>query len=99
MSDSFFHTDAMLRMIEDSSRYIKQYMNDSPRIGIILGTGLGSVINDVEIHATLEYKDIPHFPISTVESHSGKLIINTLEHKPIISMQERFNFYELYSMQ
>lgn len=99
MSDSFFHTDAMLRMIEDASRYIKQYMNDSPRIGIILGTGLGSVINDVEIHATLEYKDIPHFPISTVESHSGKLIIGTLEQKPIIAMQGRFHFYEGYSMQ
>ena len=99
MSDSFFHTDDMLRMIEDASRHIKQYMNDSPRIGIILGTGLGSVINDVDIHATLEYKDIPHFPISTVESHSGKLIIGTLEQKPIIAMQGRFHFYEGYSMQ
>ncbi|MCE2755569.1 MAG: purine-nucleoside phosphorylase [Ignavibacteriae bacterium] len=99
MSDSFFHTDDMLRMIEDASRHIKQYMNDSPRIGIILGTGLGSVINDVEIYATLEYKDIPHFPISTVESHSGKLIIGTLKQKPIIAMQGRFHFYEGYSMQ
>jgi len=99
MSDSFFQTDDMLRMIEEASRYIKQYMNTSPRIGIILGTGLGSVINDVEIHAIVEYKDIPHFPISTVESHSGKLIIGTLEQKPIIAMQGRFHFYEGYSMQ
>lgn len=99
MKSAYFHPDEMLRMIDDATQHIKQYLDDTPKIGIILGTGLGSVINDVNIHAVLEYKDIPHFPISTVESHSGKLIIGTLEQKPIIAMQGRFHFYEGYSMQ
>lgn len=99
MKPSYFHPDEMLRMIDDATQHIKQYLDDTPKIGIILGTGLGSVINDVNIHAVLDYKDIPHFPISTVESHSGKLIIGTLEQKPIIAMQGRFHFYEGYSMQ
>ena len=99
MKPSYFHPDEMLRMIDDATQHIKQYLEDTPKIGIILGTGLGSVINDVNIHAVLDYKDIPHFPISTVESHSGKLIIGTLEQKPIIAMQGRFHFYEGYSMQ
>ena len=99
MKSAYVHPDEMLRMIDDATHHIKQYLNNAPKIGIILGTGLGSVINDVNIHAVLEYKDIPHFPISTVESHSGKLIIGTLEEKPIIAMQGRFHFYEGYSMQ
>ncbi|MFM8456185.1 MAG: purine-nucleoside phosphorylase [Ignavibacteria bacterium] len=99
MNHSSSHPDKMLAMIDNAAQYIKQFVNDSPKIGIVLGTGLGSVINDVEIHATLDYKDIPHFPISTVESHTGKLIIGTLEQKPIIAMQGRFHFYEGYSMQ
>ena len=99
MKSAYVHPDEMLRMIDDTTHHIKQYLYDAPKIGIILGTGLGSVINDVNIHAVLEYKDIPHFPISTVESPSGKLIIGTLEEKPIIAMQGRFHFYEGYSMQ
>lgn len=99
MKPAYFHPNEMLRMIDDATHHIKQSLNDAPKIGIILGTGLGSVINDVEIHAVLDYKDIPHFPISTVESHSGKLIIGSLEQKPIIAMQGRFHFYEGYSMQ
>lgn len=99
MKPAYFHPNEMLSMIDDATRHIKQSLKDAPKIGIILGTGLGSVINDVEIHAVLDYKDIPHFPISTVESHSGKLIIGSLEQKPIIAMQGRFHFYEGYSMQ
>ena len=99
MNPTHVNPDAMLRMIEDAKNHINRYLQDAPSIGIILGTGLGSVINDVQIHATLDYKDIPHFPISTVESHSGRLIIGTLEQKPIIAMQGRFHYYEGYSMQ
>ena len=99
MNPTLVNPDAMLRMIEDAKNHINHYLQDAPSIGIILGTGLGSVINDVQIHATLDYKDIPHFPISTVESHSGRLIIGTLEQKPIIAMQGRFHYYEGYSMQ
>ena len=99
MNPRFFTPDDMLGMIEDAASLIKKSMNDAPRIGIILGTGLGSVINDIKVHAALDYKDIPHFPISTVESHSGKLIIGTLHDKPILAMQGRFHFYEGYSMQ
>ena len=70
-----------------------------PESGIILGTGLGALINDVTIDCSIDYKDIPHFPVSTVEFHSGKLHFGTLEGKRVVVMQGRLHFYEGYSMQ
>jgi purine-nucleoside phosphorylase len=71
----------------------------APEIGIILGTGLGGLVHEIEIQYTLPYESIPDFPVSTVEGHSGKLIFGMLGGKRIVAMQGRFHYYEGYSMQ
>lgn len=70
-----------------------------PTVGVILGTGLGTLVRDVEIVAELPYEEIPHFPVSTVESHHGRLILGRLGDVPLLVMQGRFHYYEGYSMQ
>lgn len=70
-----------------------------PRVGIILGTGLGDLVHQVQIEESIDYSDIPHFALSTVESHSGKLIFGYLEGKAVVVMQGRFHYYEGYSME
>ncbi len=69
-----------------------------PELGIILGTGLGNLVNDIEVAYALSYEDLPHFPISTVESHTGRLIFGTLRGKKVVVMQGRFHYYEGYNM-
>lgn len=69
-----------------------------PEIGIILGTGLGGLIREIQAHSEIPYKDIPHFPQSTVKGHSGKLIFGTIGNKKVMAMQGRFHYYEGYSM-
>ena len=73
-------------------------MTTAPETAIILGTGLGSLVNEITDKYEIEYKDIPNFPLSTVEGHSGKLIFGKLGNKEIMAMQGRFHFYEGYSM-
>ena len=73
-------------------------MTTVPETAIILGTGLGSLVNEITDKYEIEYKDIPNFPLSTVEGHSGKLIFGKLGNKEIMAMQGRFHFYEGYSM-
>lgn len=73
-------------------------MTTKPETAIILGTGLGSLVNEITEKYEIEYKDIPNFPLSTVEGHSGKLIFGKLGNKEIMAMQGRFHFYEGYSM-
>jgi purine-nucleoside phosphorylase len=70
-----------------------------PEIGIVLGTGLGQLVNHIKIECEVDYSDIPNFPISTVESHFGKLIYGILEGKKVVVMQGRFHLYEGYSLQ
>lgn len=70
-----------------------------PAVGIILGTGLGALAKEIQAETVVEYGDIPHFPLSTVESHHGKLIFGTLGGKQVVAMQGRFHFYEGYTMQ
>jgi purine-nucleoside phosphorylase len=90
----------MLREIEETVKYINQKTdNFKPEIGIILGTGLGGLVKEIEIEHQLMYSNIPNFPISTLEFHSGKLIFGTLNGKKIIAMQGRLHYYEGYSMQ
>lgn len=87
-----------LDQIQDAVSFIKKlYPADVP-IGIILGTGLGNLGNQIDVELEIDYKDIPHFPISTVESHSGKLIFGTLSGKKVVAMKGRFHYYEGYSM-
>ncbi|MCQ6266100.1 purine-nucleoside phosphorylase [Fictibacillus sp. WQ 8-8] len=70
-----------------------------PEIGLILGSGLGELADEIENAVQIDYSDIPHFPVSTVEGHAGKLVIGTLNGKTVLAMQGRFHFYEGYSMQ
>lgn len=77
--------------------YIKKIAGDKYDVGIILGTGLGGLVKEIKINHAIEYSDIPNFPVSTVESHSGKLIFGELSGKKIVAMQGRFHFYEGYS--
>jgi purine-nucleoside phosphorylase len=77
--------------------YIRTRYKGQPQFGIILGTGLGKLVDDIEIELIIDYKDIPHFPVSTVESHSGKLIFGKIANKNVVVMQGRFHYYEGYS--
>jgi len=86
-------------MMEEAAAFIRSRSQVVPKIGIILGTGLGRLADAVEADAVLPYETIPHFPVSTVESHSGKLIIGKLSGQSVVAMQGRFHFYEGYSMQ
>ena len=89
----------MLQNIKESANFIIQKTNFNPEIGIILGTGLGELVSEIEIQYSIPYNEIPHFPLSTVEGHSGRLILGTLGGKNVVAMQGRFHFYEGYSME
>ena len=88
----------MLQKIQETAAFLKGKMKTSPETAIILGTGLGSLVNEITDKYEIEYKDIPNFPLSTAEGHSGKLIFGKLGDKEIMAMQGRFHFYEGYSM-
>lgn len=85
--------------IENAVKSIKEKSNIEPVIGIILGTGLGKLVNEINIECEIPYEDIPGFPLSTVEFHAGKLILGELGGKKVVAMQGRFHRYEGYNMQ
>jgi purine-nucleoside phosphorylase len=87
------------KKIEETLTEIKKVTTNSYEIGIILGTGLGGLVSEIEIEHEIDYDQLPHFPISTVESHHGKLIFGKINGKNVVAMQGRFHFYEGYSMQ
>lgn len=87
-----------LEKIEEASRFLKTKINDIPEIAIILGTGLGDLINYIKNIEAIDYKEIPYFPVSTVEGHSGRLIFGELGGKRVMAMQGRFHYYEGYDM-
>ena len=86
------------RQIDEAVQSIRMKTASAPKIGIILGTGLGGLVREIEKEIEIDYEQIPHFPISTVESHHGKLIFGTLAGKSIVAMQGRFHYYEGYTM-
>lgn len=88
----------MVNQLNDTVNFIKSKGITTPEIGIILGTGLGGLITEIDIITELPYDTIPHFPVSTVESHHGKLIYGTVSGKKVIVMQGRFHYYEGYNM-
>lgn len=88
-----------MKKIQEAVSFLKSKGIAKPEIGIILGTGLGSLANDVDVEISINYKDIPHFPVSTVESHSGKLLYGMLGGKKVLVMSGRFHYYEGYSLQ
>lgn len=89
----------LIDKINESLKVINKYTTEKYQIGIILGTGLGGLVSEMEISNEISYQEIPHFPLSTVESHTGKLIFGKIYDKYIVAMQGRFHYYEGYSMQ
>jgi purine-nucleoside phosphorylase len=89
----------MLTQFKESVAFIKGITKVEPTVGIILGTGLGGLVKEINVIDEISYTDIPNFPVSTVESHSGKLIFGELGGKKVVAMQGRFHFYEGYNMQ
>ncbi len=89
----------MIEKINEATSFIQSQTDFTPEFGIILGTGLGGLIQEIVIETEIEYDDIPHFPVSTVESHHGKLIFGTLAGRRVVAMQGRFHYYEGYPMQ
>lgn len=94
-----FNIETYRSQIKEAKAYLKNNLTQNPSVGIILGTGLGGLIKEIEISKEIDYKDIPHFPHSTAESHAGKLIEGKLGGKNVLAMQGRFHFYEGYTMQ
>ncbi len=88
-----------IKEINEAKDYILSLTDFKPEFGIILGTGLGALVKDIIKEKEISYEEIPHFPVSTVESHSGKLILGYISGKKVIVMQGRFHYYEGYSMQ
>src|SRR5688500_14684761 len=89
----------MLKQIQETADFIYKKTNFKPLAGIILGTGLGGLVKELEVEHTLDYADIPNFPVSTVESHRGRLIFGKLSGKNVVAMQGRFHYYEGYTME
>ena len=89
----------MLEKINQTAAYVRERMTTNPHVGIILGTGLGNLATRITEKIEIPYNEIPHFPISTVEGHSGKLIIGKLGGCDVLAMQGRFHYYEGYNMQ
>lgn len=89
----------MLDQINETVAFIQSKTNVKPSIGIILGTGLGGLVDEINIIDEIDYKDIPNFPVSTVWGHSGKLIFGELGGKQVVAMKGRFHFYEGYTLQ
>ena len=87
-----------LNQINEALQYIQSETDVKPEIGIILGTGLGGLATEIEVEHFIPYGEIPNFPLSTVETHEGKLILGQLGGKKVVAMQGRFHFYEGYSM-
>lgn len=89
----------MLKKIIETTEFIHDKIGGKPEVGIVLGTGLGGLATEIDITDELSYEEIPNFPVSTVESHSGKLLFGHLSGKKVVAMQGRFHYYEGYSMQ
>ena len=88
----------MLESIKQTAEFLRNKIIDIPQTAIILGTGLGELVHEIENKTEIPYTEIPNFPVSTVEGHSGKLIIGTLGNKRVLAMQGRFHYYEGYEM-
>jgi len=87
-----------MESIKEAANYILKKCQTKPQVGVILGTGLGGLVKNISIDCEIPYDNIPHFPVSTVESHHGKLLLGSLEGKSVIVMQGRFHYYEGYTM-
>ncbi|MFZ4543516.1 MAG: purine-nucleoside phosphorylase [Saprospiraceae bacterium] len=89
----------LLASIQNATTFIQSMTNVQPLVGVILGTGLGAFSDEIDVITEISYEDIPHFPVSTVKSHRGKLIFGAIEGVQIVCMAGRFHYYEGYTMQ
>lgn len=89
----------MSERIKNTASFIRNRVNFEPEVGIILGTGLGGLVESIDIRATLDYAEIPDFPVSTVEGHAGRFIFGMLGGRRVVAMQGRFHYYEGYTPQ
>ena len=83
--------------VQEATRAVRARWQGTPRVGIVLGTGLGALAREIEAEATIPYLEIPHFPHSTVASHAGQLVCGTLAGHPVVAMEGRFHLYEGYT--
>ncbi len=90
---------SILEQLNETADYIKNIYHTPVPVGIVLGSGLGSFINEIKVEKEILYSDIPHFPVSTVEGHSGRLIFGELGGKKVVAMAGRFHYYEGYTTQ
>jgi len=88
--------DEIMKKLTEAASFLKNKYGHKPDVGVILGSGLGSFVNEMQVEKEISYSDIPHFPVSTVEGHSGKLIFGRISGKTIVCMAGRFHFYEGY---
>jgi purine-nucleoside phosphorylase len=89
----------MLKAVNEAVSFIRKKIHETPQTAIILGTGLGGIVDHLQVDSIIDYGEIPHFPVSTVEGHEGRLISGSLGDTRVLVMQGRFHFYEGYSMQ
>ena len=90
----------MLEEIKKTAAFVRTRTEDfAPEVGIILGTGLGDFADKIDARFIIEYKDVPGFPVSTVEGHKGRMIFGEIEGRRVVAMQGRFHYYEGYTMQ
>jgi purine-nucleoside phosphorylase len=85
--------------ITETTNFLKPYNSNLAKIGVVLGSGLGNFVQELKVDKEIPYSEIPHFPVSTVQGHSGKLIFGTIAGKPVIAMAGRFHFYEGYAIE
>jgi purine-nucleoside phosphorylase len=93
-----FDLKEYLRQIDEAAAFVRERQPAAPRVGVICGTGMGVLAEKVQGKVVVPYDQIPHFPVSTVESHKGNLMLGALAGKPVMVMQGRFHFYEGYAM-
>ena len=89
----------MINNINEAVAYIRSKFARAPQVGVVLGSGLGNFSKEIAVEVEIPYSEIPHFPVSTVEGHSGKMIFGKLGGKDVVAMAGRFHFYEGYSAQ
>lgn len=88
----------IIEQLKETTAFIQNIYSGKPRVGIVLGSGLGNLVNEMEIEQEIPYAEMPHFPVVTVKGHGGKLIFGHLKGTPVVAMAGRFHYYEGYSM-
>jgi purine-nucleoside phosphorylase len=89
----------MMKDLKETAKFLQKQYRHTPQVGIVLGSGLGNFVEEIEVEKEVPYEEIPNFPVSTVEGHSGKLIFGKLSGKTVVAMAGRFHFYEGYEAQ